>query len=111
MTKIAFFLLLLRLLHRDHDKKYVFLFSHYVHYFTFALRLIKKKIYFTFQHYVHYALITTEKTLTFIPTLGSLHDKFSVSLRFVVDVIVISPSGNSMKSYMVFFPSGSSMFL
>ena len=45
----------------------------------------------------------TEKTLTFIPTLGSLHDKFSVSLRFVVDATVISPSGNSMKSYMVFF--------
>ena len=61
---------------------------------AFTTSWLRKNIfYFTFQHYVHNALITTENTFIFIPTLGSLHDKFSISVRFV-DLIVISPSGN-----------------
>ena len=62
------------------------------------------------KNYVHYALITTDNTFIFIPTLVSLHNKFSVSIRFA-DTTVISPSGISVESYMPFFPSGRPVFL
>ena len=82
---------------------------------AFTTSWLRKNIfYFTFQHYVHNALITTENTFIFIPTLGSLHDKFSISVRFV-DLIVISPSGNSVSvsirfvDMTIILPSGISV--
>ena len=83
-------LLLLRLLRRD---------QHYVHY-----ALVKKKdIQFSFQHYIHYVLIKTENKFIIIPTIHSLHDKFSGTIRFV-QATVISPSGISVDSYMIYYP-------
>ena len=82
---------------------------------AFITAWLRKNIFhFTFQHYVHYALITAQNTFVFIPALGSLHDKFIVSIRFV-DLTVISPSGNSVSvsirfvDVTVILPSGISV--
>ena len=80
---------------------------------------------FCYCYYVHYAMITTKNKLIFIPTLLSLHNchenktttqlsweknssifsirKFSVSKRFIHDTVV-SPSGTSVESYMLYYP-------
>ena len=59
--------------------------------------LIKKIFWFSFQYYVHYVLITTKNKFFVIPTIRSLRDKYSGSIR-LVQATVISPSGISVES-------------
>ena len=86
---------------REHDKC-IFLFCCCVHYIvistTFTTPWFRKNIFqLSFQYYVHYVLLTNENKFIFIPTIRSLRDKFSDSIRFV-QAAVISPSGFSVES-------------
>ena len=82
----------------------------YIHYSVISTTSItpwlrKNIFYFLFQHHVHYVLITTENIFIFIPPIIFFLRKFSVSTRFL-HVIVISTSGISVESYMLYQPSG-----